>query len=98
MKKRGTDLAQGNFLGRAQRINLRLNLANDSYGHDSASAMTSRIGQVIARKLRFSDSVARDGGDYFVVLLEETDSINAEILRLNVGQTSLPVPAGAIRP
>ena len=47
---------------------------NDTIGHDAGDLMLQEIALRLQASLRASDSVARIGGDEFVVLLEELDS------------------------
>lgn len=47
---------------------------NDSFGHDVGDALIQLCAKRLCSCLRRSDSVARVGGDEFVLLLENTDS------------------------
>jgi diguanylate cyclase (GGDEF)-like protein/PAS domain S-box-containing protein len=47
---------------------------NDSYGHAVGDRVVVEMGKRIGGALRTSDTVARFGGDEFVVLLEDTDA------------------------
>ncbi len=44
---------------------------NDEHGHDEGDALIKEIGQRLRANVRGSDSVARYGGDEFVVLVED---------------------------
>jgi diguanylate cyclase (GGDEF)-like protein/PAS domain S-box-containing protein len=46
---------------------------NDTFGHDSGDLLLREVGERLQKSLRASDSVARIGGDEFVILLEELD-------------------------
>jgi len=50
---------------------------NDTHGHQTGSSMIKLIGSILQKSLRSTDSIARYGGDEFVVLLPETESTQA---------------------
>ncbi len=51
---------------------------NDEWGHDVGDRVLARTGAVLAESSRDIDVVARFGGEEFLVLLPESDSIDAE--------------------
>ena len=51
----------------------RFKLVNDNCGHQTGDMVLAEIGRRIAGELRAADSVARMGGDEFVVLLDSVD-------------------------
>ncbi|MDO9053272.1 MAG: diguanylate cyclase [Gallionella sp.] len=51
---------------------------NDQHGHSMGDVLLVEVGNRITRCLRETDTVARFGGDEFVVLLSELDSNKAE--------------------
>lgn len=51
-----------------------LKLANDGYGHEAGDRLVQMVVETINKSLRESDSIARWGGDEFVVLMPETDA------------------------
>ena len=66
---------------------------NDTYGHESGSAMIVHISEMIRNSLRDSDVTARFGGDEFSALLVETECeqaiVAAERVRKAVQDTPL---------
>jgi diguanylate cyclase (GGDEF)-like protein len=67
---------------------------NDSFGHAVGDAVLRRVALSISRELRMGDTVARVGGDEFVVLidgLEETDTVGQVADRLRDAVCGAPV-------
>jgi len=50
---------------------------NDQFGHQAGDAAICEVGRVLAEKSRYIDSVARYGGDEFIVTLIETSTSGA---------------------
>ncbi len=48
---------------------------NDLHGHEFGDAVLTRVGQILAESVRETDTVARFGGDEFVVLLSPVDDV-----------------------
>jgi len=70
---------------------------NDAYGHIEGDQVLSRLGQVIKRCLRQTDSSYRYGGEEFTILLPMTTSedgaVTAERIRAEFKrETFSPVP------
>ena len=73
--------------GRAKRSNKSYSIAigdidnfkavNDSYGHDCGDMVLKKIADIMRSTVRHQDYVARWGGEEFLLLLPETDSIGA---------------------
>ncbi len=50
---------------------------NDTFGHPTGDTVLKQIGQILQRNLREVDTVARFGGEEFVLLLPDTDKHGA---------------------
>ena len=67
-------------------------LVNDSLGHTAGDRLVSTVAQRITEVVRSSDTVARFGGDEFVVLCEDADASAASELAERIRQAvSTPV-------
>jgi diguanylate cyclase (GGDEF)-like protein len=53
---------------------------NDRFGHNAGDAVLKTVADILRKKLRKSDILARFGGDEFVVLMPNTYKINALVL------------------
>jgi diguanylate cyclase (GGDEF)-like protein len=53
---------------------------NDRYGHPTGDAVLQQIGEILRGRLRSRDSVARYGGDEFVIILPDTGLAEAKKL------------------
>lgn len=71
---------------------------NDTYGHASGDAVLTEIAQRIDAEVRESDVAARFGGEEFVVLLPDTDTLAAEKLaeriREAIAESPVMLPNG----
>jgi diguanylate cyclase (GGDEF)-like protein len=71
---------------------------NDTFGHGIGDELLTALTGIVAGRLRGSDSMARWGGDEFLILLPETDQRGAlelaESIRATVADTDLPGPGG----
>jgi two-component system, cell cycle response regulator len=74
---------------------------NDNYGHDVGDVVIKGLGDILRRVKRGTDSVARFGGEEFVMICEETDDkgamLLAERIRTELSATVFPTPKGPLR-
>ncbi|MDX9871402.1 MAG: GGDEF domain-containing protein [Clostridia bacterium] len=66
---------------------------NDSHGHQAGDAVLIYLAKLLSKTIRFSDIIARIGGDEFTIMLPDTDlkgaRIFAERLRQKIEESSL---------
>ncbi len=67
-----------------------LKFVNDTYGHAKGDEILKRVAEVLAASLRRSDTLARWGGEEFVVIFPDTDEAGAA-LALNQALLALRV-------
>jgi diguanylate cyclase (GGDEF)-like protein len=65
---------------------------NDLHGHDAGDRVLMRVAERLRRSLREFDTVARYGGDEFVILLPETDSTQARAAAERIRQSVIGEP------
>jgi len=66
-------------------------LVNDTFGHKAGDEILQQLGQEIKHCVRESDSVARFGGDEFVIFLDETSEEKAsEVSEKIINQLAHP--------
>ncbi|WP_444996077.1 EAL domain-containing protein [Aliikangiella sp. IMCC44359] len=62
----------------------RFKRINDTLGHDVGDLLLSKVAKILIDSVREDDTVARIGGDEFVVMLEDIDGLSA-ISRIALG-------------
>jgi diguanylate cyclase len=87
LNRRGLEAAFAREMARAQRLGQPLATAiidldhfkcvNDTYGHDLGDQVLRGIAQILRETLRGSDTIARFGGEEFVILMPDTLSAAA---------------------
>lgn len=72
-------------------------LINDSLGHETGDAVLIQVAKKLQESLRAGDTVARFGGDEFVLLLEELNDVNEtlHIVRRILDSLKDPVHIGS---
>jgi diguanylate cyclase (GGDEF)-like protein len=87
LNMRGFSIAANRLFGQALRYNRaasvlmidsdNLKAINDSYGHEAGNRMLRQLTRLVQAELRYTDVLARYGGDEFIVLLPETPAKGA---------------------
>lgn len=79
----------------------RFKSVNDTYGHDAGDAVLKGFADLARRLVRGQDTLARLGGEEFVILFENTSIEQAyqvcDRLRRIVAGTPLATPAGSLK-
>lgn len=57
---------------------------NDSYGHNFGDAVLKEVSKRLESLIRASDTVARYGGDEFILILEQIGSVNVEEMKKEI--------------
>lgn len=70
----------------------RFKVVNDSLGHDLGDQLLGEIARSLKRLVRPGDTLARIGGDEFVILAEQIDTISAAITLAERVKQSLSQP------
>jgi diguanylate cyclase (GGDEF)-like protein/PAS domain S-box-containing protein len=73
---------------------------NDTYGHAAGDVVLQGVAEHLSTSLRNTDIIGRYGGEEFVVLMPETNGLNASLvaerLRLITENTPTPTAAGPV--
>ena len=87
LNMRGFSIAANRLFGQALRYNRaatilmidsdNLKMVNDTHGHEAGNRLLKQLTRLVQAELRYTDVLARYGGDEFVVLLPETPSAGA---------------------
>jgi diguanylate cyclase (GGDEF)-like protein len=103
LNMRGFSIAANRLFGQALRYNRaasvlmidsdNLKAVNDNYGHEAGNRLLRQLTRLVQAELRYTDVLARYGGDEFVVLLPETPPNGAAEVagRIRDAVASLPL-------
>jgi diguanylate cyclase (GGDEF)-like protein len=101
LNMRGFSIAANRLFGQALRYNRaatvlmidsdNLKAVNDTYGHEAGNHLLRQLTRLVQAELRYTDVLARYGGDEFIVLLPETPAAGA----LEVAERIRDAVAGA---
>jgi diguanylate cyclase (GGDEF)-like protein len=106
LNMRGFSIAANRLFGQALRYNRaasvlmidsdNLKSVNDTHGHEAGNRLLRQLTRLVQAELRYTDVVARYGGDEFVVLLPETPPKGALDVanRIRDAISSLPLDMG----
>jgi diguanylate cyclase (GGDEF)-like protein len=76
-------------------------LVNDRFGHPVGDEVLRLLARLLLSSLRASDTVARLGGEEFIILLPDTDPAGARVLaeklRERIAETSFETTKGPVR-
>jgi diguanylate cyclase (GGDEF)-like protein len=108
LNRRGLDRAIGRETARRARYGGELSVVladidrfkaiNDGFGHAAGDEVLRTVAQTLALTMRGADSLARYGGDEFLVLLPATGSEDAEIARTRFDEALSKAGAAHVPP
>jgi len=104
LNMRGFSIAANRLFGQALRYNRaasvlmidsdNLKTVNDSYGHEAGNRLLRQLTRLVQAELRYTDVLARYGGDEFIVLLPETPSKGASEVAGRIRDAVAGAPLG----
>ena len=69
---------------------------NDTFGHEAGDKVLKTLSETLTKSVRTSDMVVRYGGEEFLIILMDTDAVNAmkvaENIRAKVEETKIALP------
>lgn len=102
LNMRGFSIAANRLFGQALRYNRaasvlmidsdNLKTINDGHGHDAGNRLLRQITRLVQAELRYTDVLARYGGDEFIVLLPETPPKGAMEVAVRIRDAIASVP------
>jgi diguanylate cyclase (GGDEF)-like protein len=102
LNMRGFSIAANRLFGQALRYNRaasvlmidsdNLKAVNDGYGHDAGNRLLRQLTRLVQAELRYTDVLARYGGDEFIVLLPETPARGAREVADRIRDAIASVP------
>lgn len=105
LNMRGFSIAANRLFGQAVRYNRaasvlmidsdNLKQVNDGHGHEAGNRLLRQLTRLVQAELRFTDVLARYGGDEFIVLLPETPARGAQEVAERIRDAIAAVPLEA---
>ena len=104
LNMRGFSIAANRLFGQALRYKRaatvlmidsdNLKTVNDTYGHEAGNRLLRQLTRLVQAELRYTDVLARYGGDEFIVLLPETPPAGALEVAGRIRDAVASVPLG----
>ncbi|HEY8069261.1 MAG TPA: GGDEF domain-containing protein [Burkholderiales bacterium] len=102
LNMRGFSIAANRLFGQALRYNRaatvlmidsdNLKAVNDAHGHEAGNRLLKQLTRLVQAELRYTDVLARYGGDEFIVLLPETPPAGAMEVASRIREAIASVP------